>query len=106
MSSGASRPNVRRGRWPPTHWIGPRSLPHCATWVQSDAGGHLRTEEAEGLAGHGQDGRRFAVVVQTTRMEHLTTWVVVPTSSSAHARRGLTRPEIDWGNGPAVALCD
>ena len=57
-------------------------------------------------AGHDQSGQRYAVVVQTTRLEHLSTWLIVPTSSSPAARRGLLRPVIDFGQGECVALVD
>ena len=57
-------------------------------------------------AGHEQSGQRYAVVVQATRLEHLSTWLIVPTSSSPAARRGLLRPVVDFGRGECVALVD
>ena len=69
-------------------------------------GAIFRLRNSRDAQGHEQSGDRFAVVVQARRLEHLSTWVVVPTSSSPHARRGLVRPVIDWGAGESVVLCD
>lgn len=55
--------------------------------------------------GHEQRGDRFAVVVQASRLEHLSTWHVVPTST--RARAAVYRPEVGVpGAGPSLALCD
>jgi mRNA interferase MazF len=55
--------------------------------------------------GHGQRGRRFAIVVQATRLEQLSTWIVVPTSTSA--RPAVFRPEVEIpGHGRTLVLCD
>ncbi len=55
--------------------------------------------------GHEQRGGRFAVVVQASRLEHLSTWLVVPTST--RARAAIYRPEVEVpGVGPSLALCD
>jgi mRNA-degrading endonuclease toxin of MazEF toxin-antitoxin module len=45
-------------------------------------------------------------VVQATRLERWSTWVIVPTSASPNARRGLLRPIIDFGLGECVAMVD
>jgi len=55
--------------------------------------------------GHEQRGNRYAIVVQARRFEHLSTWLIVPTSTSA--RQTSFRPAIEVpGRGEAVALCD
>jgi mRNA interferase MazF len=55
--------------------------------------------------GHEQRGRRFAVIVQASRFEHLSTWLAIPTSTSA--RRFSFRPRIEIpGEGPSLALCE
>jgi mRNA interferase MazF len=55
--------------------------------------------------GHEQRGRRFAVIVQASRLEQLSTWLVVPTSTSA--RPFIFRPPIEVpGEGPCLALCE
>lgn len=60
----------------------------------------------KGRVGHEQDGKRYAVVVQATRLEHLSTWLVIPTSASSNARPGLLHPVIDTGRGESVALVE
>jgi mRNA interferase MazF len=55
--------------------------------------------------GHEQAGRRYAIVVQATRLEHHSTWAIVPTTSNL-SWPGALHPTIDWGAGEAVALCD
>jgi mRNA interferase MazF len=55
--------------------------------------------------GHEQSGRRYAVVVQASRLEHLSTWTIVPTTSNLRWA-GALHPTIDWGMGEASALCD
>jgi len=55
--------------------------------------------------GHEQRGRRFAVIVQASRFEHLSTWLAIPTSTSA--RPFIFRPQIEVpGEGPSLALCE
>lgn len=55
--------------------------------------------------GHEQRGARYAVVVQASRLEHLSTWLVVPTST--RARPAIYRPEVEVpGAGSTLALCD
>ena len=56
--------------------------------------------------GHEQKERRFAVVVQATRLEHISTWAVVPTTSSPNVRPGLLHPMINWGAGDSLVLCE
>lgn len=54
---------------------------------------------------HEQRGRRFAVIVQASRFEHLSTWLAIPTSTSA--RPFVFRPQIEVpGEGPTLALCE
>jgi mRNA interferase MazF len=69
-------------------------------------GAVYRLRPPKDLVGHEQAGPRFAVVVQATRLEHWSTWIVVPTSSSPNAQRGLLRPVIDFGHGECVAMID
>lgn len=55
--------------------------------------------------GHEQRGPRFAVVVQASRLEHLSTWLVVPTST--RAQRYIFRPVVDIpDHGETLAVCD
>lgn len=64
-----------------------------------------RFKPGSGRKGHEQQGLRFAVVVLAQRFVHLSTWLVVPTSTSA--RSTLFRPEIEIpGRGSTRALCD
>jgi mRNA interferase MazF len=56
-------------------------------------------------AGHEQRGQRFAIAVQATRLEQLSTWLVVPTSASAQPT--VFRPEVKIpGHGRTLVLCD
>lgn len=69
--------------------------------------GHIFSIRADKQArGHEQQGSRYAIVIQASRLTHLNKWVVVPTTSNPNARRGIVRPVIDWGAGESVALCD
>ena len=55
--------------------------------------------------GHEQAGSRFAIVVLDSALEHLSTWLVVPTSTRAHPY--VFRPSVQIpGHGPTSALCD
>jgi mRNA interferase MazF len=55
--------------------------------------------------GHEQRGERYAIVVQASQFDHLSTWLVVPTSTRAKAT--VFRPEIEVpGRGRTLALCD
>ena len=55
--------------------------------------------------GHEQRGPRYAVVVQASRLEHLSTWLVVPTST--RAQRFVFRPMVSIPDrGETVAVCD
>lgn len=55
--------------------------------------------------GHEQTGRRFAIVVLASRFEHLSTWLVVPTST--RAKPSVFRPVVEIpGAGETLALCD
>ena len=61
--------------------------------------------KAHDARGHEQRGPRFAVVVLASRFEHLSTWLVVPTST--RARELVFRPAIEIpGHGETLALCD
>ena len=66
---------------------------------------HLRPAKSDSI-GHEQQCQRYAVVVQATRLEHWSTWIIIPTSASPNARRGLLRPVIDFGYGECVAMID
>lgn len=54
--------------------------------------------------GHEQQHERFAVVVQASRLSHLSTWTVAPTSTSA--RPFVFRPQVELPSGPTLVLCD
>lgn len=54
---------------------------------------------------HEQRGPRFAVVVQPSRLEQLSTWLVVPTST--RAQRYIFRPVVEIpDHGETLAVCD
>lgn len=53
--------------------------------------------------GHEQDGRRYAVVVQSDQLP-LSTWLVAPTSTSA--RPASFRPEVDIAGGSTRVLVE
>ncbi len=65
-----------------------------------------RLRPPKDVVGREQAGPRYAVVVQASRLDHLSTWLVVPTTSNPDARRGLLRPVMDFGRGECVALVD
>ena len=71
-------------------------------------GGVHRLRAPRDVVGHEQRGPRFAVVVQASRLAHMSTWVVVPTSASGdvRARAGLLHPALAFGYGECVALVD
>lgn len=54
--------------------------------------------------GHEQRGTRFCVVVQADHLERLSTWLVVPTSTSA--RPATFRPEIVVDGQATLAMCE
>jgi mRNA interferase MazF len=70
--------------------------------VRGDVYGLRPTKQSRG---HEQRGRRFAVIVQASLFEHLSTWLAIPTSTSA--RPFVFRPQIEVpGEGPSLALCE
>jgi mRNA interferase MazF len=54
--------------------------------------------------GHEQAGPRYAVVLQASRFDLLSRWIVAPTST--RARSMVVRPDVDWGTGSTRVLCD
>lgn len=58
---------------------------------------------ARGARGHEQQGRRYAVVVQSDLLP-LSTWLVAPTSTSA--RPASFRPEIEVDGGTTRVLVE
>lgn len=54
--------------------------------------------------GHEQQGKRYAIVVLATRYTHLSTWLVVPTSTKAQPY-GF-RPVVNILGVSTLALCD
>lgn len=55
--------------------------------------------------GHEQHGERYAIVVLASRYSNLSSWMIVPTSTSA--RPYLFRPQVALpGVGSTLALCD
>ncbi len=66
--------------------------------------GEVYAYKPRGKQGHEQREPRYAIVVSATRFEHLSTWIVVPTSTRARAY-GF-RPEVTILDGTTLALCD
>ena len=62
----------------------------------------LRSDRQAG--GCEQKGRRYAVVLQASRFDLLSLWIVAPTST--RARSMVVRPDVDWGAGSTRVLCD
>ncbi len=54
--------------------------------------------------GHEQQGRRYAVVVQSDDLQVLSTWMVAPTSTSA--RPATFRPSIEIDGTPTRVLVE
>ena len=54
-----------------------------------------RLRAPRGARGHEQQGRRYAVVVQSDDFDVLSTWLVAPTSTSAQAATFRPAIEID-----------
>lgn len=54
--------------------------------------------------GHEQRGTRYCIVVQADHLEQLSTWLVVPTSTSA--RPATFRPEITVNGATTLAMCE
>ncbi|SDY46644.1 mRNA interferase MazF [Modestobacter sp. DSM 44400] len=54
--------------------------------------------------GQEQTGPRYAVVLQASRFDLLSRWIVAPTSTGV--RSMVVRPDVDWGAGPTRVLCD
>lgn len=54
--------------------------------------------------GHEQQGRRYAVVVQSNDLHLLSTWMVAPTSTSARA--ATFRPSIEIDSTPTRVLVE
>jgi len=64
----------------------------------------FRLRRPRDAQGHQRQHERFAVVVQATRLLHLRTWVVAPTST--RARPFIFRPRVDLPLGSTLVLCD
>jgi mRNA interferase MazF len=64
----------------------------------------FRLRRPRDVQGHEQQRERFAVVVQASRLLHLSTWVVAPTST--RARPFIFRPQVELPLGPTLVLCD
>jgi mRNA interferase MazF len=62
-----------------------------------------RLRSPRGLRGHEQVGARYAVVVQSDLLP-LSTWLVAPTSTSAHA--ATFRPEVSIKGRPTRVLAE
>ncbi|MFT4009680.1 MAG: type II toxin-antitoxin system PemK/MazF family toxin [Nocardioidaceae bacterium] len=63
-----------------------------------------RLRAPKDVRGHEQRGRRFAVVVQSDDLQLLSTWMVAPTSTSAHA--ATFRPTVDVSGTKARVLVE
>lgn len=64
----------------------------------------FRLRRPRDAQGHEQRHERFAVVIQATRLLHLSTWVVAPTST--RARPFIFRPQVELPLGSTLVLCD
>ncbi|MCK2245325.1 MULTISPECIES: type II toxin-antitoxin system PemK/MazF family toxin [unclassified Crossiella] len=63
-----------------------------------------RLRASRDARGHEQAGGRFGVVVQASELEALSTWLIAPTSTSAHPARW--RPEIEVLGRTTLLLCE
>jgi mRNA interferase MazF len=52
---------------------------HLSNWVRGDV---YRLKKPRSAQGHEQQGERYAVVVQANAYEHLSAWLVAPTTKS------------------------
>lgn len=57
-------------------------------------------------SGHETRGHRFAVVVHATRFDHLSTWIVAPTSTTERAAPAVFRPEVTLLGEETRVLCE
>ena len=100
---GAGKPRSTRAGLPQTAQTAqgrfPPARPHGRTK------GDVYALRATEMGGHEQRGPRFAVVVQSSRLEHLSTGLVVPTST--RAQRYIFRPIVEIPDqGETAAVCD
>ena len=56
--------------------------------------------------GHEQQGPRYAIVVQADRLLHLSSWLVVPTSTTERAAPAPFRPVVEVEGRPTRAMCE
>lgn len=63
-----------------------------------------RLRAPRGATGHEQQGRRYAVVVQSDDLRLLSTWMVAPTSTSAQP--ATFRPSIELDGNPTRVLVE
>lgn len=63
-----------------------------------------RLRAPRGARGHEQQGRRYAVVVQSDDFEALSTWLVAPTSTSA--RPATFRPAVEVNGDETLVLAE
>lgn len=59
-----------------------------------------------GTSGHETRGHRFAVVVHASRFDHLSTWIVAPTSATTSAAPAVFRPEITIEEQETRVMCE
>jgi mRNA interferase MazF len=64
----------------------------------------FRLNQPRGRLGREQDGARYAIVVQTSELDVLSTWLVAPTSTSA--RPASFRPEVQVRGRTTRLLCE
>ena len=57
-------------------------------------------------SGHEVRGHRFAVVVHASRLDHLSTWIVAPTSTTERAAPAVFRPEVTLLKEDSRVLCE
>ena len=60
-----------------------RSAPSARNWTSSVRGDVYRLKKPRSAQGHEQQGERYAVVVQANAYDHLSTWLVTPTTTKS-----------------------
>jgi mRNA interferase MazF len=72
--------------------------------VISVRGDVYRLKAPRDASGHEQQGRRFAVVLQADDYEHLSTWLVAPTTTNSFG--SLIHPEVKLGEHKVRVLVE
>src|SRR6201984_3709332 len=69
--------------WQPTLNIRQRSAGSARNWTNSVRGDVYRLKRPRSAQGHEQQGERYAVVVQANAYDHLSTWLLAPTTTKS-----------------------